>query len=115
MSTNGNGQFLEGELIHRKVKGRRRSGTPAPSPWLAVRLRLATRATTISLGLQTQIVKLGTGQYAVVKCSAGEPAGAGTTVTGAPPTAKGMPNWQTRLVELAETRSHRSGPCASRG
>ena len=105
MGTNGNGQFLESELIHRKVKVDNEWQTRT-FPVVGGRLRLAHEQND-SLSLQTEMVNWD-GQYFVVSNAA--------AVTG-----KGRVHWLRHsnsqrdakladsLVELAETRSDRKG------
>ncbi len=100
MSTNGNGQFLESELIHRKVKVGDDWQTRT-FPVVGGRLRLAHEQND-SLSLQTELVNWD-GEYAVFKCCAvtgkGQYIGYGT--------ANGQRDAKLAdsLVELAETRS----------
>ena len=63
------------------------------------------------LGIQTEIVRLD-GDFVVVKAAL-ESKGESSTAR-EQPQVKEMQNWQTRLVELAETRSHRSSAALRR-
>ncbi len=100
MSTNGNGQFLESELIHRKVKVGDDWQTRT-FPVVGGRLRLAHEQND-SLSLQTEMVNWD-GQYAVFKCCAvtskGQFVGYGTA------NSQRDARLAESLVELAETRS----------
>src|SRR5271157_2616474 len=100
MSTNGNGQFLESELIHRKVKVGDEWQTRT-FPVVGGRLRLAHEENQ-TLNLQTEMVNWD-GQYAIFKCSAvtskGQFVGYGTA------NSQRDARLAESLVELAETRS----------
>src|SRR5271157_1848281 len=100
MSTNGNGQFLESELIHRKVKVGDEWQTRT-FPVVGGRLRLAHEQND-SLSLQTEMVNWD-GEYAVFKCCAvtgkGQYIGYGTA------NSQRDAKLADSLVELAETRS----------
>jgi len=100
MSTNGNGQFLESELIHRKVKVDNEWQTRT-FPAVGGRLRLAHEQND-SLSLQTEMVNWD-GEYAVFKCCAvtgkGQYIGYGTA------NSQRDAKLADSLVELAETRS----------
>ena len=100
MSTNGNGQFLESELIHRKVKVDNEWQTRT-FPVVGGRLRLAHEQNE-SLSLQTELVNWD-GEYAVFKCCAvtgkGQYIGHGTA------NSQRDAKLADSLVELAETRS----------
>jgi len=100
MSTNGNGQFLESELIHRKVKVDNEWQTRT-FPVVGGRLRLAHEQND-SLSLQTEMVNWD-GEYAVFKCCAvtgkGQYIGYGTA------NSQRDAKLADSLVELAETRS----------
>ena len=100
MSTNGNGQFLESELIHRKVKVGDEWQTRT-FPVVGGRLRLAHEQND-SLSLQTEMVNWD-GEYAVFKCCAvtgkGQYIGYGTA------NRQRDAKLADSLVELAETRS----------
>jgi len=100
MSTNGNGQFLEGELIHRKVKVDNEWQTRT-FPVVGGRLRLAHEQND-NLSLQTEMVNWD-GEYAVFKCCAvtgkGQYIGYGTA------NSQRDAKLADSLVELAETRS----------
>jgi hypothetical protein len=100
MGTNGNGQFLESELIHRKVKVDNDWQTRT-FPVVGGRLRLAHEQND-SLSLQTEMVNWD-GQYAVFKCCAvtgkGQYIGYGTA------NSQRDAKLADSLVELAETRS----------
>ncbi len=100
MSTNGNGQFLESELIHRKVKVGDQWQTRT-FPVVGGRLRLAHEQND-SLSLQTEMVNWD-GEYAVFKCCAvtgkGQYIGYGTA------NSQRDAKLADSLVELAETRS----------
>ena len=100
MGTNGNGQFLESELIHRKVKVDNEWQTRT-FPVVGGRLRLAHEQND-NLSLQTELVNWD-GQYAVFKCSAvtgkGQFIGYGTA------NSQRDAKLADSLVELAETRS----------
>src|SRR5271157_5006009 len=100
MSTNGNGQFLESELIHRKVKVGDEWQTRT-FPVVGGRLRLAHEQNE-SLSLQTELVNWD-GEYAVFKCCAvtgkGQYIGYGTA------NSQRDAKLADSLVELAETRS----------
>ena len=100
MSTNGNGQFLESELIHRKVKVGEELQTRT-FPVVGGRLRLAHEQND-SLSLQTEMVNWD-GEYAVFKCCAvtgkGQYVGYGTA------NSQRDTKLADSLVELAETRS----------
>ena len=100
MSTNGNGQFLESELIHRKVKVGNEWQTRT-FPVVGGRLRLAHEQND-SLSLQTEMVNWD-GEYAVFKCCAvtgkGQYIGYGTA------NSQRDAKLADSLVELAETRS----------
>jgi len=100
MSTNGNGQFLESELIHRKVKVGNDWQTRT-FPVVGGRLRLAHEENQ-TLNLQTQMVNWD-GQYAIFKCCAvtikGQFVGYGTA------NSQRDARLAESLVELAETRS----------
>ena len=100
MSTNGNGQFLESELIHRKVKVGDEWQTRT-FPVVGGRLRLAHEQND-SLSLQTEMVNWD-GEYAVFKCCAvtgkGQYIGYGTS------NSQRDAKLADSLVELAETRS----------
>src|SRR5208283_2056712 len=100
MGTNGNGQFLESELVTRKMKvnGEWQSRT---FPVVGGRLRLAHEQND-SLSLQTEMVNWD-GEYAVFKCCAvtgkGQYIGYGTA------NSQRDAKLADSLVELAETRS----------
>ena len=100
MSTNGNGQFLESELIHRKVKVGNDWQTRT-FPVVGGRLRLAHEENQ-TLNLQTEMVNWD-GQYAIFKCCAvtskGQFVGYGTA------NSQRDARLAESLVELAETRS----------
>ena len=100
MGTNGNGQFLESELIHRKVKVDNEWQTRT-FPVVGGRLRLAHEKND-SLSLQTEMVNWD-GEYAVFKCCAvtgkGQFIGYGTA------NSQRDAKLADSLVELAETRS----------
>ncbi len=100
MGTNGNGQFLEGELIHRKVKVDNEWQTRT-FPVVGGRLRLAHEENQ-TLNLQTEMVNWD-GQYAIFKCCAvtskGQFIGYGTA------NSQRDARLAESLVELAETRS----------
>ncbi len=100
MSVNGNGQFLESELIHRKVKVDSEWQTRT-FPVVGGRLRLAHEQND-SLSLQTEMINWD-GKYAVFKCSAvtgkGQYIGYGTA------NSQRDAKLADSLVELAETRS----------
>ncbi len=100
MNTNGNGQFLESELIHRKVKVGDEWQTRT-FPVVGGRLRLAHEQND-SLSLQTEMVNWD-GEYAVFKCCAvtgkGQYIGYGTA------NSQRDAKLADSLVELAETRS----------
>jgi len=100
MSTNGNGQFLESELIHRKVKVDNEWQTRT-FPVVGGRLRLAHEENQ-TLNLQTEMVNWD-GQYAIFKCCAvtgkGQFVGYGTA------NSQRDARLAESLVELAETRS----------
>src|SRR5208337_1540614 len=100
MGTNGNGQFLESELIHRKVKVDNEWQTRT-FPVVGGRLRLAHEENQ-TLNLQTEMVNWD-GQYAIFKCSAvtskGQFVGYGTA------NSQRDAKLAESLVELAETRS----------
>jgi hypothetical protein len=100
MSTNGNGQFLESELIHRKMKVGDEWQTRT-FPVVGGRLRLAHEQND-SLSLQTEMVNWD-GEYAVFKCCAvtgkGQYIGYGTA------NSQRDAKLADSLVELAETRS----------
>ncbi len=100
MSTNGNGQFLESELIHRKVKVGNEWQTRT-FPVVGGRLRLAHEQND-SLSLQTEMINWD-GEYAVFKCCAvtgkGQYIGYGTA------NSQRDAKLADSLVELAETRS----------
>ena len=100
MGTNGNGQFLESELIHRKVKVGSEWQTRI-FPVVGGRLRLAHEQND-SLSLQTELVNWD-GEYAVFKCCAvtgkGQYIGYGTA------NSQRDAKLADSLVELAETRS----------
>ncbi|MGO9571295.1 MAG: hypothetical protein ACLP5H_27535 [Desulfomonilaceae bacterium] len=100
MGTNGNGQFLESELIHRKVKADNEWQTRT-FPVVGGRLRLAHEQND-SLNLQTEMVNWD-GQYAIFKCCAvtskGQFVGYGTA------NSQRDARLAESLVELAETRS----------
>ena len=100
MSTNGNGQFLESELIHRKVKVDNEWQTRT-FPVVGGRLRLVHEENQ-TLNLQTEMVNWD-GQYAIFKCCAvtskGQFVGYGTA------NSQRDAKLAESLVELAETRS----------
>src|SRR5271157_5212089 len=100
MSTNGNGQFLESELIHRKVKVGDEWQTRV-FPVVGGRLRLAHEQND-SLSLQTEMVNWD-GEYAVFKCCAvtskGKYVGYGTA------NSQRDSRLAESLIEVAETRS----------
>src|SRR5208337_4500598 len=100
MGTNGNGQFLESELIHRKVKVDNEWQTRT-FPVVGGRLRLAHEENQ-TLNLQTEMVNWD-GQYAIFKCCAvtskGQFIGYGTA------NSQRDARLAESLVELAETRS----------
>ncbi len=100
MGTNGNGQFLESELIHRKVKVDSEWQTRT-FPVVGGRLRLAHEQND-SLSLQTEMVNWD-GDYAVFKCCAvtgkGQYIGYGTA------NSQRDAKLADSLVELADTRS----------
>ncbi|MGO9572520.1 MAG: hypothetical protein ACLP5H_33810 [Desulfomonilaceae bacterium] len=100
MSANGNGQFLESELIHRKVKVDNEWQTRT-FPVVGGRLRLAHEQND-SLSLQTEMINWD-GKYAVFKCCAvtgkGQYIGYGTA------NSQRDAKLADSLVELAETRS----------
>jgi hypothetical protein len=100
MGTNGNGQFLESELVHRKVKVDNEWQTRT-FPVVGGRLRLAHEQND-SLSLQTELVNWD-GQYAVFKCCAvtgrGQYIGYGTA------NSQRDAKLAESLIELAETRS----------
>src|SRR5271157_6122342 len=100
MSTNGNGQFLESELIHRKVKVGDEWQTRT-FPVVGGRLRLVHEENQ-TLNLQTEMVNWD-GQYSIFKCCAvtskGQFVGYGTA------NSQRDAKLAESLVELAETRS----------
>jgi len=100
MSTNGNGQLLESELIHRKVKVDN-EWQARTFPVVGGRLRLAHEENQ-TLNLQTEMVNWD-GQYAIFKCCAatskGQFVGYGTA------NSQRDARLAESLVELAETRS----------
>jgi hypothetical protein len=100
MGTNGNGQFLESELIHRKVKVDNEWQTRT-FPVVGGRLRLVHEENQ-TLNLQTEMVNWD-GQYAIFKCCAvtskGQFVGYGTA------NSQRDAKLAESLVELAETRS----------
>src|SRR5271157_1933820 len=100
MSTNGNGQLLESELIHRKVKVDN-EWQARTFPVVGGRLRLAHEENQ-TLNLQTEMVNWD-GQYAIFKCCAatskGQIVGYGTA------NSQRDARLAESLVELAETRS----------
>jgi hypothetical protein len=100
MSTNGNGQFLESELIHRKVKVGDEWQTRT-FPVVGGRLRLAHEENQ-TLNLQTEMVNWD-GQYAIFKCCAvtskGKYVGYGTA------NSQRDSRLAESLIEVAETRS----------
>ncbi len=100
MSTNGNGQFLENELIHRKVKVGDEWQTRT-FPVVGGRLRLAHEQND-SLSLQTEMVKWD-GEYAVFKCCAAT--GKGQYIGYGTANSQRDARLAESLVELAETRS----------
>src|SRR5271157_5475621 len=92
MSTNGNGQFLESELIHRKVKVGNEWQTRT-FPVVGGRLRLAHEQND-SLSLQP---KWSIGMVSTPSSNAVLSPAKGSTSVTAPPTAKGMPSLLTHL------------------
>jgi hypothetical protein len=100
MATNGNGQFLENELIRRKMKVGNEWQTRI-FPVVGGRLRLAHEENQ-TMNLQTEMVSWD-GQYAVFKCSAvtnkGQFVGYGTANN------QRDAKLADSLIELAETRS----------
>jgi hypothetical protein len=100
MGTNGNGQFLESELIHRKVKVDNEWQTRT-FPVVGGRLRLAHEQND-SLSLQTEMVNWD-GQYAVFKCCA--VTGKGRYIGYGTANSQRDAKLADSLVELAETRS----------
>ena len=72
MGTNGNGQFLESELIHRKVKVDDEWQTRT-FPVVGGRLRIL-HENNDHLGIQTEIIRLDN-DFVVVKAARGEPKG----------------------------------------
>ncbi len=100
MGTNGNGQFLESELIHRKVKVGNDWQTRT-FPVVGGRLRLAHEQND-SLSLQTEMVNWD-GEYAVFKCCA--VTGKGRYIGYGTANSLRDAKLADSLVELAETRS----------
>jgi hypothetical protein len=100
MGTNGNGQFLENELVTRKVKVGNEFQIRT-FPVVGGRLRLAHEENQ-NLNLQTEMVSWD-GQYAIFKCCAvtnkGQFVGYGTA------NSQRDTRLAESLVELAETRS----------
>lgn len=100
MGTNGSCQFLESELIHRKVKVGNEWQTKI-FPVVGGRLRLAHEGNE-TLNLQTEMVSWD-GQYAIFKCCAvtgkGQFVGYGTA------NSQRDARLAESLIELAETRS----------
>ena len=97
MGTNGNGQFLESELIHRKVKVDNEWQTRT-FPVVGGRLRIL-HENNDYLGIQTEIIRLDTDFKAAVESQRGKFNGTGT--------ASGQRDAKLAdsLVELAETRA----------
>ncbi len=100
MSTNGNGQFLESELIRRKAKVDNEWQTRT-FPVVGGRLRLAHEENQ-TLNLQTEMVNWD-GQYAIFKCCA--VTSKGQFVGYGPANSQRDARLAESLVELAETRS----------
>ncbi len=100
MSTNGNGQFLEGELIHRKVKVGEEWQTRT-FPVVGGRLRIL-HENNDHLGIQTEIIRLDN-DFVVVKAAVESQRGKfnGTGTASGQRDAK----LADSLVELAETRA----------
>jgi hypothetical protein len=100
MSTNGNGQFLEGELIHRKVKVGDEWQTRT-FPVVGGRLRIL-HENNEHLGIQTEIIRLDN-DFVVVKAAVESQRGKfnGTGTASGQRDAK----LADSLVELAETRA----------
>jgi hypothetical protein len=100
MGTNGNGQFLESELIHRKVKVDNEWQTRT-FPVVGGRLRIL-HENNEHLGIQTEIIKLDT-DFVVVKAAVESQRGKfnGTGTASGQRDAK----LADSLVELAETRA----------
>ncbi len=100
MSTNGNGQFLENELIHRKVKVGDEWQTKT-FPVVGGRLRIL-HENNDSLSIQTEIIKL-EADFAVVKAAVESQKGKfnGTGTASGQRDAK----LADSLLELAETRA----------
>ena len=109
MGTNGNGQFLESELIHRKVKVDNEWQTRT-FPVVGGRLRIL-HENNDHLGIQTEIIRLDT-DFVVVKAAVesqqGKFNGTGTA------RAKEMQNWQTRWLNWLK-REPLLERCASAG
>ncbi len=100
MSTNGNGQFFESELIHRKVKVGDEWQTRT-FPVVGGRLRIL-HENNDHLGIQTEIIRLDT-DFVVVKAAVESQRGKfnGTGTASGQRDAK----LADSLVELAETRA----------
>ena len=100
MSTNGNGQFLENELIHRKVKVGDEWQTRT-FPVVGGRLRIL-HENNDHLGIQTEIIRLDN-DFVVVKAAVESQRGKfnGTGTASGQRDAK----LADSLVELAETRA----------
>jgi hypothetical protein len=100
MSTNGNGQFWEGELVHRKVKVGEEWQTRT-FPVVGGRLRIL-HENNDHLGIQTEIIRLDT-DFVVVKAAVESQRGKfnGTGTASGQRDAK----LADSLVELAETRA----------
>ena len=100
MGTNGNGQFLESELIHRKVKVDNEWQT-STFPVVGGRLRIL-HENNDHLGIQTEIIRLDT-DFVVVKAAVESQRGKfnGTGTASGQRDAK----LADSLVELAETRA----------
>ena len=100
MGTNGNGQFLESELIHRKVKVDNEWQTRT-FPVVGGRLRIL-HENNDHLGIQTEIIRLDT-DFVVVKAAVESQRGKfnGTGTASGQRDAK----LADSLVELAETRA----------
>ncbi len=100
MGTNGNGQFLESELVHRKVKVGNEWQTKI-FPVVGGRLRIL-HENNDNLSIQTEIVRLDN-DFAVVKaaveCHKGKFNGTGTAST------QRDARLADSLVELSETRA----------
>ena len=101
MGTNGNGQFFESELIHRKVKVGNEWQTRT-FPVVGGRLRIL-HENNDNLSIQTEIIRLDS-DFAVVKAALWKARRESSTATGTASVQRDA-KLADSLVELAETRA----------